>query len=157
MDELKQKKKTGNGNLKPFTTANAAEMGRRGGLATKKTAEKRKRQKECLKLILELEPNERSKRKLMDMGIPEDMVTNEMFLAASMFQRAISGDVKAACYIRDLTGQQPTTKLDDARTRLMTAQAKALEKNATPSNELSKLDQILRDIDGLAGGNDGAE
>lgn len=157
MDELKQKKKTGNGNLKPFTTANAAEMGRRGGLATKKTAEKRKRQKECLKLILELEPSERNKRKLSDMGIPEDMQTNEMLMAVSMFQKAITGDVKAAGYIRDITGQQPTTKLDDARTRLMTAQAKALEKNATPSNELSKLDQLLKDIDGLAGGTDGAE
>lgn len=157
MADMKDKKKTGNGNLKPFTTANAAEMGRRGGLATKKTSEKRKRQKECLKLILELEPSERNKRKLVDLGIPEDQVTNEMFLAVSMFNKAVNGDVKAACYIRDITGQQPTTKLDDARTRLMTAQAKALERNATPSNELSKLDQLLKDIDGLAGGNDGAE
>lgn len=137
---------------KPFTTANAAEMGRRGGIAAQKTLAKKKQLRDCLKLIMSLPPGDRNKQKLVDAGVPDTEMSNQMLLAMAMFQKAIKGDVRAAEYIRDLTGQQPETKLDKARTRLMNAQAKALKKQieGVGSSEITKLDELLQDIDKLA-------
>lgn len=145
-----KKKDPSKANLIPFTKTNAAEMGRRGGLAAQKTIRKKKKMRDCLKTILALSPGDRNKQKLAELGIPDDQMTNEMLLAVSMFQKAIKGDVRAAEYIRDLTGQQPVTKLDQARTRLMLAQAKQIESNSQPDNELTKLDELLASINKLA-------
>lgn len=149
MADVNTKKKSGN-LAPPFTKETAAEMGRRGGLAAQKTIQKKKKQRDCLKIILALPPSDRNKSKLADLGIKDEQMTNEMLLSVAMFQKAIKGDVRAAEYIRDITGQQPVSKLDAARTKLMTAQAKALERNNNPSNELAKLDQLLKSIDALA-------
>lgn len=140
-----------------FTSANAREMGRRGGIAAQKTIQRKKHLKDSLKTILSLEPNDRNKQKLADMGIPDNEMTNEMLMAVAMFQKAIKGDVRAAEYIRDLTGQQPQTKLEKARTNLMNAQASALKNARTGNNELSKLDQLLAGIDKIAGEDDGTK
>lgn len=140
-----------------FTSANAREMGRRGGIAAQKTIQRKKHLKDSLKTILSLEPNDRNKQKLADMGIPDNEMTNEMLMAVAMFQKAIKGDVRAAEYIRDLTGQQPQTKLEKARTNLMNAQASALKNARTGNNELSKLDQLLAGINKIAGEDDGTK
>ncbi len=140
-----------------FTSANAREMGRKGGLAAQKTIQRKKHLRDSLKTILALEPNDRNKQKLSDMGIPDDQMTNEMLMAVAMFQKAIKGDVRAAEYIRDLTGQQPQSKLERARTNLMNAQADALKSNKQGGNELSKLDQLLESIDKIAGDDDGTK
>lgn len=140
-----------------FTKETAAEMGRRGGIAAQKTIKRKKHLRDSLKTILSLEPNDRNKQKLSDMGIPDDEMTNEMLMAIAMFQKAIKGDVRAAEYIRDLTGQQPQTKLEKARTNLMNAQASALKNAKTGNNELSKLDQLLAGIDKIAGDADGTQ
>lgn len=125
-------------NLKPFTKENAAEMGRKGGAA-----------------ILELEPSERNKEKLIDMGLEDEELSNQMLLAATMFNKATRGDVRAAEFIRDLTGQQPVTSLDRARTKLMNAQAEQIKKQGDPSKELTKLDLLLRAMDTVAGDDSG--
>lgn len=136
---------------KPFTKENAAEMGRRGGIAAQKTIARKKHLRDCLKIILELEPADRNKEKLAAAGIPDNEISNQMLLAMSMFNKAVKGDVRAAEYIRDLTGQQPQSRLDKARTKLMNAQAAALKKQTEGgSSELSKLDVLLQDIDKIA-------
>ena len=140
-----------------FTTANAKEMGRKGGIAAQKTIAKKKHLRDSLKTILALEPNDRNKQKLADMGIADNEMTNEMLMAVAMFQKAIKGDVRAAEYIRDLTGQQPQSKLEKARTNLMNAQASALKDSKTKGDELSKLDKLLESIDKIAEGNDGTK
>lgn len=140
-----------------FTTANAKEMGRKGGIAAQKTIAKKKHLRDSLKTILALEPNDRNKQKLADMGIADNEMTNEMLMAVAMFQKAIKGDVRAAEYIRDLTGQQPQSKLDKARTNLMNAQASALKDSKTKGDELSKLDKLLASIDKIAEGDDGTK
>ena len=142
-------------NLKPFTKENAAEMGRKGGAASQKVQKKKKQLKQCLAAILELEPNERNKEKLIDMGLEDDELSNQMLLAATMFNKATRGDVRAAEFIRDLTGQQPVTSLDRARTKLMNAQAEQIKKQGDPSKELTKLDLLLRAMDTIAGDDSG--
>ena len=138
-------------NLKPFTKENASEMGRHGGIASQKVQRKKRKLKQCLSIILELEPSEANKKRMKALGIDDDDLTNQMLLAMSMFNRAAKGDVRAAEYIRDLTGQQPESKMDKARTKLMLAQAKALEvRSGSNEDELSKLDQLLRGIDEVA-------
>lgn len=142
-------------NLKPFTKENAAEMGRKGGAASQKVQKKKKKLKQCLAAILELEPSERNKEKLIDMGLENDELSNQMLLAATMFNKATRGDVRAAEFIRDLTGQQPVTSLDRARTKLMNAQAEQIKKQGDPSKELTKLDLLLRAMDTVAGDDSG--
>lgn len=136
---------------KPFTKENAAEMGRRGGIKAQKTIARKKQLRDCLKIIMALPPGDRNKQKLADAGVPDDDMSNQMLLAMSMFQKAVKGDVRAAEYIRDLTGQQPETKLDKARTKLMNEQARALKKQTdSGGSELTKLDQLLHSIDQIA-------
>ena len=134
-----------------FTPENAAEMGRRGGLKAQKTLARKKQLRECLKIIMSLPPDSRGKKDLTAAGISEDEMSNQMLMAMSMFQKAVKGDDRAAEYIRDLTGQQPETKLDKARTKLMNEQARALKKQTdSGGSELTKLDQLLHSIDQIA-------
>ena len=144
-------------NLKPFTKENAAEMGRKGGAASQKVQKKKKKLKQCLAAILELEPSERNKEELIDMGLEDDELSNQMLLAATMFNKATRGDVRAAEFIRDLTGQQPVTSLDRARTKLMNAQAEQIKKQGDPSKEITKLDLLLKAMDTVAGDNSGTD
>ena len=141
-------------NLKPFTKENAAEMGRKGGTASQKV---QKKKKQCLAAILELEPSERNKEKLIDMGLEDEELSNQMLLAATMFNKATRGDVRAAEFIRDLTGQQPVTSLDRARTKLMNAQAEQIKRQGDPSKEITKLDLLLKAMDTVAGDNSGTD
>lgn len=138
-------------NLKPFTKENAAEMGRKGGAASQKAQRKKKKLKQCLAAILELEPSEKNKEKLINMGLEDEELSNQMLLAASMFNKATSGDVRAAEFIRDLTGQQPVTSLDRARTKLMNVQAEQIKRQGDPSKEITKLDLLLKAMDTVAG------
>ena len=142
-------------NLKPFTKENAAEMGRKGGAASQKVQKKKKKLKQCLAAILELEPSERNKEKLIDMGLEDEELSNQMLLAATMFNKATHGDVRAAEFIRDLTGQQPVTSLDRARTKLMNAQAEQIKRQGDPSKEITKLDLLLKAMDAVAGDDSG--
>ena len=153
--EAARQRKDPTQNLKPFTKENAAEMGRKGGAASQKVQKKKKKLKQCLAAILELEPSERNKEKLIDMGLEDEELSNQMLLAATMFNKATRGDVRAAEFIRDLTGQQPVTSLDRARTKLMNAQAEQIKKQGDPSKELTKLDLLLRDMDTVAGDDSG--
>lgn len=135
---------------KPFTRETAAEMGRRGGLKAQKTIARKKHLRDCLKVILSLPPGDRNRQKLSEVGIPADEMSNQMLLAMSIFQKAIRGDVRAAEYIRDITGQQPETKLDRARTRLMLEQAEALKRQAKGAVFDSGNDGFLEALEGKA-------
>lgn len=61
----------------------------------------------------------------------------------------------AAEFIRDLTGQQPVTSLDRARTKLMNAQAEQIKRQGDPSKEITKLDLLLKAMDAVAGDDSG--
>lgn len=137
-------------NLKPFNKENAAIMGTKGGKASQEARRKNKKLKKCLTIILDLEPNEEGKQVLQELGIEDDEMTNQMYLAVSIFNKAIQGDVKAAEFIRDTTGQKPVSKLDMAKTRVLNAQAEYYKNRGGASCELTKLDLLLSSVDGIA-------
>ena len=137
-------------NLKPFNKENAAIMRTKGGKASQEARRKNKKLKKCLTMILDLEPSEEGKQVLHELGIEDSEMTNQMYLAVSIFNKAIQGDVKAAEFIRDTTGQKPVSKLDTAKTRVLNAQAEYYKNRGGASCELTKLDLLLSSVDGVA-------
>lgn len=138
-------------NLVPFTQDNAKSNGRKGGLKSAEARKKKKNLSTCLKTILELPPTENYQRSLKAFGIEDDEMSNQMVLAVSVFRKAVKGDVRAAEYIRDITGQQPLNKLEKARARLAEAQAKQIMESGKIDGGLSKIDELLQRIDEIAG------
>ena len=108
---------------KPFTSENARERQAKGVIQRKKNQELRKideeqkkNMKQELLLLLSL---------AMRKGVPADSedflsleemegqnISIQTAINIAMIQRALMGDVQAAQYIRDTTGQKPTDKVE---------------------------------------------
>lgn len=89
------------GNLKkPRSTGEAREWGKKGGLASGEARRKRKEMREELKELLAL-PSE---------GL--EGMTEQRAMLVSMLQKAKTGDVSAAAFIRDTIGEKPNDKVD---------------------------------------------
>lgn len=90
-------------NLRPFTSDQSREAavknGRKGGKATAQKNKERKTFREGLLLLL----NEPLKDKT---GVATDKTTQDAVIAG-LVKRAISGDVRAAEFIRDTIGEKP--------------------------------------------------
>lgn len=86
-------------NLRAPTTAEARERGRKGGKASAAKRAERKTFREGLLLLL----NEPLKDKT---GQSTDKTTQDAVIAG-LVKRAISGDVRAAEFIRDTIGEKP--------------------------------------------------
>lgn len=92
-----------NKNLKPYKkgdTNGKAEAGRLGGLAKAEKNRKLKTFAEAFNLILQQEITNKKGEK----------ATTQEAIVSSMVKKAIEGDVKAAQFIRDTIGQNPTNK-----------------------------------------------
>lgn len=72
---------------------------RKGGINSGKTRRRKKELKELLTIALSLVDSE------------TDMSNAEM-LVASMINKAIAGDVKAATFVRDTAGQKPVEQVE---------------------------------------------
>lgn len=98
-------------NLKPRTTLSkeeAKEMGKKGGIASGEARKNKRLMKEQLSMLLSLEvKNEKIKEQLKVLGIPEDDMNNQMALLVAMLNKATKGDIQAANFIRDTSGQKP--------------------------------------------------
>ena len=130
-----------------FTPENAAAKGSRGGVKSGQTRRKKKKLKDSLKTILELEPSERNKQKMASLGIAEDDMTNEMLIAVAAFQKAAGGDVRAMEFVRDMTGQETVSKLDRAKIKLLNAQAKQIEAELALADEEDESVVIVNDCE----------
>ncbi len=102
----------------------ASELGKKGIQASIQAKAKKKKLREAMQILIDLPVTERNKQTLAQLGIEDEDMNNQMLIAVAMFQKAIKGDVRAAEYIRDITGQQPLSKLDEAKIKLMKAQTK---------------------------------
>ncbi len=96
-----------------LTSEQLRERARKGGKASAKAKRERKKIKEQMELLLSL-PNKdaETKKKLKAMGIDIDNIDNQMAMVLSMYQKAISGDVQAATFIRDSLGEKPDNKVN---------------------------------------------
>ena len=94
-----KKEKRGNiDNLRVPTSEQAREFGRRGGLASAAAYAKKKRLKEALETLLEMQDDEAMA------GVDQ---TNALAIAMAMVKKAKKGDVQAAVYVRDTSGEKP--------------------------------------------------
>ena len=110
-----------------ITKEDASEKGKIGAKKSLQTRRKKKKLKEALTALMELPVSERNKQSMRALGIDDKDMNNQMLVAVAAFQKAIKGDVRAMEFIRDMTGQQPVTKLDEAKINLLRAQAKQIE------------------------------
>lgn len=110
-----------------ITKEDASEKGKIGAKKSLDTRRKKKKLKEALTALMELPLSERNKQSMRALGIDDKDMNNQMLVAVAAFQKAIKGDVRAMEFIRDMTGQQPVTKLDEAKIKLLRAQAKQIE------------------------------
>lgn len=110
-----------------ITKEDASEKGKIGAKKSLDTRRKKKKLKEALTALMELPVSERNKQSMRALGIGDKDMNNQMLIAVAAFQKAIKGDVRAMEFIRDMTGQQPVTKLDEAKIKLLRAQAKQIE------------------------------
>lgn len=110
-----------------ITKDDASEKGKIGAKKSLDTRRKKKKLKEALTALMELPVSERNKQSMRAIGIDDKDMNNQMLVAVAAFQKAIKGDVRAMEFIRDMTGQQPVTKLDEAKIKLLRAQAKQIE------------------------------
>lgn len=89
------------------TSEELREMTRKGGIASGDARRKKKTLREMVKAFGELGVDDRSDRKMSELGIPEDMRVRYMQGVVSLFNKANKGDVSAFNAIRDIIGEKP--------------------------------------------------
>ena len=83
--------------VKPRSTAEAQEWGRKGGLASVKSRREKKTFREALSALL-------------DAKLKGQEITGREAVAVALFEKAMSGDVKAFQELRDTVGEKPVDK-----------------------------------------------
>ena len=87
-------------NLKPFTKDNAKYYGKKGGIQSGQIRAERKSIKEQLKILLSMPvTSEIRLDRLREAGFTDAEMNNQLYLTYSIFEKALSGDVKAASLI----------------------------------------------------------
>lgn len=105
-------------NLVPFTKDTAKEAGSKGGKASVKTRRKKKKMKQAMDLLLSLPVLEKNMSKLNELGLSNEDADNQMLMLTVAFQKAVSGDVKAMHFIKEITGSTATTELERQKLKL---------------------------------------
>lgn len=105
-------------NLKPKNSNQSQEEakknGKKGGIASGKARRERKALKEQLEILLKLPlKNEKMKKQIVDIGIDEREIDNQMALTISLYQEALTGNTKAYELIRDTLGEKPIEQIQN--------------------------------------------
>ena len=95
---MKMDKRGNINNLRVPTSEQAREYGRKGGLASAESHAKKKRLREALEVLLDMQDEDAMA------GINQ---TNALAIALAMVGKAKKGDVQAAVYVRDTSGEKP--------------------------------------------------
>lgn len=89
-----------NENLQPFTKDNAKIYGKKGGIKSGKVRAERKSIKEQMKILLEMPiANEIRINRLKEAGFEEGEINNQLYLTYAIFEKALTGDVRATALI----------------------------------------------------------
>lgn len=99
-------------NLRRPTSKEARENGRKGGKASAKARRERKEMRETFRAILDmpLKPGELEEITTFQ-GANRLNVTVGEAIALVMASKAVKGDVKAAEFVRDTSGQRPSSAI----------------------------------------------
>ena len=104
--------------LIPFTKETAKEAGRKGGIASGKSRRRKKSMKQAMNTLLSLEVSEKSKDKLKQLGIDEELCDNQMLMMVSAFQKAVKGDTRAMHFIASITGDYSMNEAEKQKVKI---------------------------------------
>lgn len=131
-------------NLKKFgTEKEPREAGRKGGVASGKARRRKRAMKDAAKLLLDMPvAQEGIASQMKAMGIDERDLTNQMAVIISVFKEAMSGDIRAAEFLRDTIGenQEHVMRREEFEYKK--------ERDAGISQEIEDLDEIEEEIYG---------
>ena len=95
-------------NLNPARTkSEAREKGAKGGKASGEARRVKKTLRELVELFAALGVSEETRKKMKELGIPEELMTRKMQPVVALFNKANKGDVSAFNAIRDIVGEKP--------------------------------------------------
>lgn len=99
-----------------MTPEERREAGRKGGIASGEAKRKKKAIKETLEVFLSMPMKNGKHAEIEDIqnfaSLKGKNINVQEAMVISVLQKAIRGDVKAAEWIRDTAGQNPTNKID---------------------------------------------
>lgn len=100
-------------NLRPPTSEEARERGRKGGKASGKKRQQNKTFKEIISKFLDGQvSDERLKQQMIDFGFADKEVSNKSCAVFALWREAIKGNTKAFELLRDTIGEKPQDKLN---------------------------------------------
>lgn len=100
-------------NLRPPTTEEARERGRKGGQASAKKRQQNKTFKEIISKFLDGQvSDERLKQQMIDFGFADKEVSNKSCAVFALWKEAIKGNTKAFELLRDTIGEKPQDKVN---------------------------------------------
>jgi hypothetical protein len=101
-------------NLKPPTTSEARNRGKKGGIKSGKARKERKAMKETAEMILGLTLKDGTVTDLEDIqsmaAANGKNITVQDAIILKQAQKALRGDIRAAEFIRDTSGNRPTNE-----------------------------------------------
>ena len=100
-------------NLKPFRTeSEAREKGIKGGIKSGEVRRRKRDMKAAAQLLLDMPvKSENIAKSMKQLGFEDDDLNNQMAILISVWKKAMEGDVKAAEFLRDTSGQKPADKI----------------------------------------------
>nr|DAO64978.1 MAG TPA: hypothetical protein [Caudoviricetes sp.] len=100
-------------NLRPPTSEEARERGRKGGKASAKKRQQNKTFKEIISKFLDGQvSDERLKQQMIEFGFADKEVSNKSCAVFALWREAIKGNTKAFELLRDTIGEKPQDKLN---------------------------------------------
>lgn len=98
---------------KTLSHEEAVRRGRKGGIKAGEARRRRRTMREAGEILLGLGINDQQIiKELNKLGIEDELLTNVMAIMLRMFNKALEGDVKAAAFIRDTVGENPSKKVE---------------------------------------------
>lgn len=102
------------------TKEEAARSGTKGGIASGKARRRKRSMQAATKMILDMKPTDVETVKMLeDFGFSGDDLTNMNAVIVAMIEKAKTGNVQAAQFLRDTIGESPNerSRKEDARLR----------------------------------------
>lgn len=101
--------------LSERTMSEQREIQSKGGKASGASRRRKRDMAKAMKMLLDMPAMEGMDAYLKKMGLPEMEMTNQMAMLSAMLIKAASGDVRAAEFVRDTSGDNPKIKLEEKR------------------------------------------
>lgn len=101
---------SGTDNLKPVRSKKEAkERGRNGGVASGKARRRKRAMQDATRYLLDMPiASESVVNSMKALGFDEMDMTNQMAVIVSVWKEAMGGNIAAASWLRDTSGQNPT-------------------------------------------------